>query len=487
MASSENILNLIVCFIMFATRTYCLEFKYHSNDELEHVLRNFSRQSDEEVVKTKLYSIGQTFKGSELWVFELTAAEDEALGIPNVKLIGNMHGNEPVGREILLHLIEYLLENYNKNETITWLLNHTRLHILPSLNPDGFAEAIEGLCRGNGGRYVKVDPESSIPEDTVDLNRNFPDPFYPSNLTFDIPESTSLIKWMENKTFSLSAALHGGELVANYPYDSSTHPGDGLPSPTPDDDVFQYLARVYANNHPNMKGCSNLTNFTEGITNGAKWYSFERGMGDYNYAYHGCMELTFEISCCKYPKAKELRHYWQENLRPLLLFMIQSNMGVTGRIYDYISKKPITNGRLMIDQRNITFWSSSNGEYWRILLPGHYILRVDASGYHSSIKEFTVSNQNGFYPSLTVLNVPMYNATIFTTTPPTPHKPVQTSPMWTIQTTLNQDESHVHNLSVQQSLPGEPHSYSSGSLSHMFCVHWYQVFYILLLMNCLMF
>ncbi|VEN55931.1 unnamed protein product [Callosobruchus maculatus] len=167
--------------------------------------------------------------------------------------------------------------------------------------------------------------------------------------------------------------------------------------------------------------------------------------------------------------------------------MIQSNMGVTGRIYDYISKKPITNGRLMIDQRNITFWSSSNGEYWRVLLPGHYILRVDASGYHSSIKEFTVSNQNGLYPSLTVLNVPMYNATIFTTTPPTPHKPVQTSPMWTIQTTLNQDESHLHNLSVQQSLPGEPHSYSSGGLSHMFCVHWYQVFYILLLMNFPMF
>lgn len=36
-------------------------------------------------------------------------------------------------------------------------------------------------------------------------------------------------------------------------------------------------------------------------------------MQDYNYLWHGCMEVTLEISCCKYPPAHELPKYWQDN------------------------------------------------------------------------------------------------------------------------------------------------------------------------------
>lgn len=37
------------------------------------------------------------------------------------------------------------------------------------------------------------------------------------------------------------------------------------------------------------------------------------GMQDYNYLWHGCMEITLEVSCCKYPPAHELPKYWQDN------------------------------------------------------------------------------------------------------------------------------------------------------------------------------
>lgn len=36
-------------------------------------------------------------------------------------------------------------------------------------------------------------------------------------------------------------------------------------------------------------------------------------MQDYNYLWHGCMEITLEISCCKYPPAHELHKYWLDN------------------------------------------------------------------------------------------------------------------------------------------------------------------------------
>lgn len=53
--------------------------------------------------------------------------------------------------------------------------------------------------------------------------------------------------------------------------------------------------------------------FSRGITNGAAWYPLTGGMQDYNYVWYGCMEVTLELSCCKYPPNQELPKYWEDN------------------------------------------------------------------------------------------------------------------------------------------------------------------------------
>ena len=55
-----------------------------------------------------------------------------------------MHGNEVVGRELLLLLIKFLCENYGSNKQITEIVNSTRIHIMPTMNPDGYEHSSEG-------------------------------------------------------------------------------------------------------------------------------------------------------------------------------------------------------------------------------------------------------------------------------------------------------------------------------------------------------
>ena len=60
-------------------------------------------------------------------------------------------------------------------------------------------------------------------------------------------------------------------------------------------------------------GLCHADNFPGGITNGAHWYVVEGGMQDFNYLFSNAMELTLELSCCKYPRQEKLQGLWEEN------------------------------------------------------------------------------------------------------------------------------------------------------------------------------
>lgn len=88
------------------------------------------------------HSIGKSVEGRDLLVVQIT----ENVGgthsdRPAFKYVANMHGDETVGRELVLYLAQYLLANYGKNDRVTKLVNTTDIYLMPSLNPDGFEKS----------------------------------------------------------------------------------------------------------------------------------------------------------------------------------------------------------------------------------------------------------------------------------------------------------------------------------------------------------
>ena len=53
-----------------------------------------------------------------------------------------------------------------------------------------------------------------------------------------------MIEWSHNYTFVLSANLHGGSLVANYPFDNNAQDAQ-RDSPSADDAVFREVSLAY--------------------------------------------------------------------------------------------------------------------------------------------------------------------------------------------------------------------------------------------------
>ncbi|XP_071039016.1 carboxypeptidase D [Parasteatoda tepidariorum] len=359
-------------------------FKHHHYEEMVAIMKNVSQECSN---ISRLYTIGQSVDNRELYVIEMSDNPGiHEPGEPEFKYVANMHGNEVVGREMLLLLIQYFCESYDKDEKIKRLLDTTRIHIMPSMNPDGYEKAREGDADGEVGR------ENA---NNVDLNRNFPDQFgvFKENAVAQ-PETAAMMKWILSYPFVLSANLHGGSLVANYPFDDNAA-GKDMYSKSPDDSVFRKLAYVYSEKHPTMhlaqpcgKGLMN-EKFPDGITNGAAWYSVSGGMQDWNYLHSNCFEITLELGCFKYPNASQLPEYWRHNREPLIAFIDQVHSGIHGFVKD-ANGNGLSNVTIHVDGIDHDVISSRFGDYWRLLAPGKYMVVASLDGYARSTLQVVV-------------------------------------------------------------------------------------------------
>ncbi|XP_065172246.1 carboxypeptidase D-like [Atheta coriaria] len=361
------------------------DMRHHHYDAMRHFLEEYAKSYPN---ITRMKSIGKSVQGRELFVFIIGNTPDKHVaGKPEFKYVANMHGNEVVGRELLLMLIKYLCENYLEDERVTRIVNTTRIHLMPSMNPDGYEKGIEGDADGIQGRANAHG---------VDLNRNFPDQYVLNHFNkIREPETQAVMDWILSENFVLSANLHNGALVANYPYDDTPGKSPGnIPNPSPDDPTFQHLAKVYSNAHKKMhlgRPCPLFPkeHFDGGITNGAQWYSVTGGMQDWNYLVAGCMEITLELGCTKFPIASELPEYWTDNKEALLAYMEEVHKGISGFVFTTIGHV-IPSAEITIDGINHVIRAAPTGDFYRVLIPGSYNITASARGYEAYTQLVTV-------------------------------------------------------------------------------------------------
>jgi hypothetical protein len=122
----------------------------------------------------KLYSIGKSFKGNDLWCLTITDfSEGNPDAKPAIYLQGNIHGNEIQGSEYLLYTAWYLTENFADVNYIQKLLADKVFYIVPSVNPDARDHFIhelntEGSSRDGFSQIFDFDRDGKVNEDDYD-------------------------------------------------------------------------------------------------------------------------------------------------------------------------------------------------------------------------------------------------------------------------------------------------------------------------------
>uniref|UniRef100_A0A3B5MMY0 Peptidase M14 domain-containing protein n=1 Tax=Xiphophorus couchianus TaxID=32473 RepID=A0A3B5MMY0_9TELE len=376
-----------------------LEFKHHSYSEI------LMKSVHEECPNiTNVYSLGRSSKGREIMAMVISGNPTEhEIGEPEFRFTAGLHGNEAVGRELILLLMQYLCKEYkDRNPRAQRLVEGIRIHLVPSLNPDGHETAFEGseMSSWTMGHYT---------EDGFDIFQNFPDlnsilwdaedkgmvpkltPNHhvpiPENFEFNTSiavETRAIISWMKTYPFVLGANFQGGEAIVAYPYDSLHEP-----RLTPDESLFRWLAVSYASTHLTMThnyrgSChgdipSSFVLVTMGTKSTSMSVIFCPGMNDFSYLHTNCYELSIFLGCDKFPHQSELAQEWEKNREAMLTFMEQVHRGIRGIVKDQ-QGNPIANATISVEGINHDVTTAPTGDYWRLLNPGEYRVTAKAEG-----------------------------------------------------------------------------------------------------------
>ena len=325
----------------------------------------------------QIINVGTTVNGRAILVAKISdnvASEEKE---PEVLLTSTIHGDETTGWILMLRLIDTLLSQYGTNPRLTNIVNSMELYIGPNTNPDGTYYGGNNTV-SNARRYNA---------NGVDLNRNYPNYDGSLNQGAIQPETQALMDFANAHSFVFGINYHGGAEVVNYPWDYTY-------TRHPDDAWFLSSSLVYASNAQANGPSGYFTGISSnGVTNGADWYSIAGGRQDWmNYTRNG-REVTIECSNTKMPAASTMPNYWNYNYEAMLSYLELALDGIHGTVVDAYGN-PLS-ATISISGYDNTYSTvetdATHGDFYRYLQPGTYTLTVTTPGYDPQNVQVTVS------------------------------------------------------------------------------------------------
>jgi hypothetical protein len=144
--------------------------RFYDHEGLGNILARLHRSFPD---LTRLYSIGKSFQGRDIWALEVTARN---VGDPDRKpgmyIDGNIHGNEVQGGEVVAYTAWYLCHQYGRLDTVTALLDRCVFYLVPTINPDArdfwFHEVYSAHSARTGLEPTDNDRDGLVDEDDFD-------------------------------------------------------------------------------------------------------------------------------------------------------------------------------------------------------------------------------------------------------------------------------------------------------------------------------
>lgn len=383
---------------------------YPTYQEYVDMMYAFS-DSFPEICKT--HSLGTLSSGREILIVQISNNVGNREDEPSFLYTSSMHGDELAGYVLSLRLIDYILDGYTNDPRLTDLVDNIDIWINPLANPDG------AYFGGN----QSVSSATRYNANWVDLNRNYPDPEdgpHPDGNPYQ-PETNIFIGLADTVDFTISANMHGGVEVCNYPWDTWSNT-------TADDSWWQYVCQEYADECQANSSNGYFNYLNDGITNGHDWYEVDGGRQDYMNYFRYCREFTLELSNDKTPNPNDLPDLWEANYLSLLNYMEQSLYGIRGIVTDSITGLPIRAKVEIIGHDVDSSHVYSNlpvGNYHRYLIQANYNITFSKNGYHTKTINTTILNN-----TITIENIQLI--------------PINTNPNSINETIIN----HKNNLLI---------------------------------------
>ncbi len=336
----------------------------------------------------KLYILGTLPSGKQILAVKLGDSVNVDQNEVKFLYTSTMHGDEVTGYVLMLRLIDYLLSNYYTNNDVKYLMDNIEIWINPLANPDGTYHNNDSTVYG-ATRYNA---------NAIDLNRNYPDPEdgpHSDGHSYQ-PETVIFMNLADSINFNMSANLHGGQEVANYPWDTWS-------KLTADDIWWQNIAKKFADTAQSNSPSGYFEMFGIGYTNGYQWYSISGGRQDYMNYFKHCREITLELSNNKIIAENLLNAHWNYLYKSFLGYMRESTFGFYGQTTDSLTGNAVKTKIEIInhDIDSSSVYSNDSGYYFRPISASNYDIKFSANGYKSK----TISNFQIYTDSSVVLNV----------------------------------------------------------------------------------